>query len=62
MENCAVKKVETCRKRSIVTSVVTSHGVVKCDYFINAAGQVTPIYSTGFITNISQQHLHSSVL
>ena len=62
MENCAVKKVETCRKRSIVTSVVTSHGVVKCDYFINAAGQVTPIYSTGLIINISQQHLHSAVL
>lgn len=40
VENCALKKVETCRKRNMVTSVVTSHGEVKCDYFINAAGQV----------------------
>ena len=41
MENCSLLKINTDKSRKKVTSLTTSHGEVECDYFVNAAGQVS---------------------
>jgi len=40
IEDCSLLSVHTDKHRRVVTSLDTSEGEIKCDYFINAAGQV----------------------
>lgn len=46
VENCKLQGVITDKKLNKVIGLKTSNGDVKCDYFINAAGQVTPDYKS----------------
>ncbi|KAF6031330.1 PDPR [Bugula neritina] len=39
IEDCSLLSVHTDKHRRVVTSLDTSEGEIKCDYFINAAGQ-----------------------